>query len=136
MATISGVQFFQLRKRRVSILLVILGQLSAASIVFGQRGVVVVHHVSTPEQSILRARADAALTLAQAQLVGERALAQRLENMIRQCDVVYKQFATRKQIRNEALRDKFERTFDLIRFQQQLSGIRDELQRNAVMKRA
>jgi len=125
---------FHLRKAPVGILLVFLGQLSAAGLLCGQQ-VVIVRHVATPEQSILRARADAALTLAQAQLVGENALAQRLENMIRQCDVVYKQFATRKQIRNEALQDNFDRMFNRIAFHQQLSAIRDDLQRNAVMKR-
>jgi hypothetical protein len=106
----------------------------ASSLLHGQDKVIIVRHGSTPEGDIIRARADAILALKQAQLIGEKAVAQRLENMLKECDVAYKQFATRNQLQKEALENKFNRTFDIIKFNQQLTEIRNELEHNAVMQ--
>jgi hypothetical protein len=67
--------------------------------------------------------------------VGEKASAQRLDNLMRECDVVYKRFSTRNEMRKEALENKFDRTFDIIRFNQQLTDIRGELEQNAIKQR-
>lgn len=104
-------------------------------ILLGQNKVLVVRHGSTPEGDLLRARADAVLALRQAELVGEKALTQRLENMIKECDVAYKRFATRQEVQKEALESKYGRAIDLIRFNQELADIRAELQRNGIMQR-
>jgi hypothetical protein len=105
------------------------------AVVFGQEKVVIVRHGSTPEGDIIRARADAVLLLRQAELIGEKAYAQRLNNLIRECDVVYKRFSTRNKIGSEALANKFNYTFDIIRFNQQLADVRSELERNAIKQR-
>jgi hypothetical protein len=116
-----------------SLLLIFLCLVSPA-ICFGQERLVIVRHGTTPEGDIIRARADAILLLRQAELVGEKAYAQRLENLIRECDVVYKRFATRNKMHKEALENKYERIFDIIRFNQQLADIRSEMEQQAVMK--
>ena len=103
------------------------------AIMSGER--LIIRHGSTPEADIIRARADAVLLLKQAELTGEKAYAQRLDNLIRECDVVYKRFSTRNEMRKEALENKFDRTFDIIRFNQQLADIRGELEQKAVMQR-
>ena len=82
---------------RKSIGLLIASVLCLPVVLVGQDKVVIVRHGSTPEGDITRARADAVLLLRQAQLVGEKAHAQRLENLIRECDVAYKQFSTLQQ---------------------------------------
>jgi hypothetical protein len=104
------------------------------AVLVGQDKVIIVRHGSTPEGDIIRARADAVLLLKQAQLVGEKAYAQQLENLIRECDVVYKRFSTGNEIRREALENKYERIVDIIKFNQQLADIRGELEQKAVMK--
>jgi hypothetical protein len=103
-------------------------------VLLGQDRVVIVRHGSTPEGDIIRARADAILLLKHAELTGEKAYAQRLENLIRECDVVYKRFSTRNKIQKEALENKFDRTFDIIRFNQQLADIRGELEQTAIIQ--
>ena len=100
-----------------------------------QKRVIIVRHGSTPEGDIIRARADAALLYKQAAFVGEKAYSQRLDNMMKECDVVYKRFATRNEMRKEALQGKFKRTFDVIRFNQELADIRSELEHKALMQR-
>jgi hypothetical protein len=97
------------------------------------QGQVIIHEV-TPEGDIIRARADAALLYKQAELVGEKANAQRLNNMLKECDVAYKQMETRKKTKG-TLETKFERTFDVIRFNQQLADIRSALEHKATMQR-
>ncbi len=104
------------------------------SILHAQRRVEVYHHDSTAEGNILRGRADAVIALSQARLIHEQAIAQRLENLIRECDVVYKRFSTLSKIRKEALANKYEHIFDIIKFNQQLADIRSELEQKAVMK--
>ena len=104
------------------------------ALVVGQDRVIVVRHGSTPEGDIIRARADAILLLRQAQLTAEKVYAQRLENLIRECDVVYKRFSTRNEMRKEVLDNKYERTFDIIRFNQQLADIREQLEHKVVMQ--
>ena len=96
---------------------------------------VVVGHGWTLEADIIRARADAVLLLKQAELVGEKAYSQRLDNLMKECDVVYKRFSTRNEMRKEALENKYDRTFDIIRFNQELADIRGELEQKAVMQR-
>ena len=104
-------------------------------VLLGQNRVVIVRHGSTPEGDIIRARADAALLFKQAELTGEKAYAKRLDNLMKECDVVYKRFSTRNKIQKEALENKFERTFDIIRFNQQLADIRSELEQKGIMQR-
>ncbi len=99
-----------------------------------QERVVIEHHVTTPEGDVIRAKADAALLLKQAELVGEKAQAQRLANMMTECDVRYKQMVTRNKTKG-TLETKYERTFDVIRFNQQLADVREELESKAVMHR-
>ena len=60
---------------------------SVPTILQAQPRVEIYHHNSTALGDILRAKADAVVALKQAQLIGEQVLAQRLENMIRACDV-------------------------------------------------
>ena len=61
----------------------ILAAVSVPPILQAQPRVEIYHHNSTALGDILRAKADAVVALKQAQLIGEQALAQRLENMIR-----------------------------------------------------
>ncbi len=100
----------------------------------GQDRVVIVRHESTPEGDVIRAKADAALLMKQAELIGEVANAQRLDNMLKECDVRYKQMVARNQTKG-TLETKYGTTFDVIRFNQQLAEIRSELEQKAVMQR-
>lgn len=115
--------------------LLAIAMIAIPAVLFAQEKIVVVRHGSTPEGDIIRARADALLLLRQAELTGEKAYAQRLDNLIRECDVVYKRFSTRNEMRTEVLEDKFDRTFDIIRFNQQLADLRGELEKKAILQR-
>lgn len=119
---------------RRRLLLCVMAIVMTPTVLLGQDKVIIVRHGSTPEGDIIRARADALLLLKQAELTGEKAYAQQLENLIRECDVVYKRFSTRNEIRKEALEDKFDRTFDIIKFNQQLADIRGGLEHKAVIQ--
>jgi hypothetical protein len=114
-------------------LLVVLAAL-APQMLQGQDRVIIIRHESTPEGDIIRAGADAALLLKQAELVGEKANAQRLQNMMTECNVRYKQMRTRQKT-GGTLETKFEHKFDVIRFNQQLADIRRELEQKALMQR-
>lgn len=103
-----------------------------ASAVAAQDKVVVAGRGATPEGDIIRARADAVLALKQAELVGEKALAQRLDNMIKACDVAHTRMATRNQMQRDAARNTYDRTFDVIRFREQIGDIRSQLQQRAL----
>jgi hypothetical protein len=103
------------------------------SILHAQPTVEIYHHNSTAEGDILRARADAVIALSQAQLIHEKAVAQRLENMIRECDVAYKQFSTRNQMQKERMDQKYEMIFNGIKFNEQLLEIRRELELKGAM---
>ena len=85
----------------------ILAAFSVPTILQAQPRVEIYHHSSTALGDILRAKADAVVALKQAQLIGEKALAQRLENMIRACDVKHKQFSTRNQMQKERMEHQF-----------------------------
>ncbi len=102
---------------------------------WGQEKVVIERHGSTPEGDIIRARADAVLAMKQAELIGEKAVAQRLENMITECDAARTRLSTRNQMSQEAFENSFTRAFDSIRFHQQLAEIRSSMQQNAAMRR-
>ena len=106
----------------------------APQMLYGQDRVIIVRHESTPQGDVIRAEADAALLLKQAELIGEKANAQRLENMMRECDVAQKRMITRNKTKG-TLESKFEHTFDVIRFNQQLADIRSELEQKALMRR-
>jgi hypothetical protein len=117
-----------------SIRLVFVVILCLPNILFAQTKVESYHHDSTAEGNILRGRADAVVALSQARLINEQAIAQRLENMIRDCDVAYKQFSTRNQMQNERREHDAEMVFDSIKFNQQLLEIRRELELKAAME--
>jgi hypothetical protein len=102
--------------------------------VCGQDTVVVVGHESTPEAELIRAKADAALLQKQAELVGEVAKAQTLQNLMKECDLKYQRMLTYKKTKGTP-DSKFERKFDLIQFNQQLADIRGELETKTAMKR-
>jgi hypothetical protein len=121
--------------RRTSVLAILLEILFLKSgILQAQTKVEIYHHNSTAEGDILRARADAVVALSQSQLIHEQAVAQRLENMIRECDVAYKRFSTRNQMEKERREHQFEMIFDSIKFNQQLADIRKELELKIAME--
>lgn len=72
--------------------------------------------------------------LKQAELIGQKANAQRLDNMMKECDVSHKRMITRNKTKG-TLESKFGRTFDVISFNQQLADIRSELEQKALMQR-
>lgn len=104
------------------------------TVVHAQPRVEIYHHSSTALGDILRAKADAIVALRQAELIHERAIAQRLENLIRECDVVYKRFTTRNQMQTEHREHEFSEKFDHIKFNQQLAEIRSQLEIKAAME--
>jgi hypothetical protein len=114
-------------------MLVVLAMLPPG-VLCAQERVIIEHHTTTPEGDVVRAKADAALLLKQAELVGEKAQAQRLANMLSECDVAYKKMVTRNKTKG-TLETKYQRTFDVIRFNQQLADVREELEQKAVMHR-
>ena len=113
--------------------LVVLAALTPG-VLCGQERVIIEHHVTTPEGDVIRAKADAALLMKQAELVGEKAQAQRLANMLTECDVAYKKMVTQSKTKG-TLETRYQHTFDVIRFNQQLADIREELEQKAVMHR-
>ena len=126
---------FKDRESPVAVFLCLCSSLLIPAVLFGKDKTVIVRHGSTPEGDIIRARADAVLLYKQAELTGEKAYAKRLDNLIKECNVVYKRFSTKNAIRKEAQEDKFNRTFDVILFNQQLADIRSELEQKAIAHR-